>query len=69
MRDRPTVDEAAPFGAQPAMLIRAFHYDGWGPAAVAVRARSKTPFVDRLDEAAPFGARPAMLIRGFYDEG
>ncbi|NBB69665.1 MAG: DUF2267 domain-containing protein [Alphaproteobacteria bacterium] len=50
VRDRLTVDEAAQFGAQLPMLIRGFYYEGWRPADVPVRARSKAQFLELVDD-------------------
>ena len=47
LRDRLTVDEAVQFGAQLPMLVRGFYYEGWRPADVPARARTKEQFLEQ----------------------
>jgi uncharacterized protein (DUF2267 family) len=48
LRDRLTVDEAAQLGAQLPLLIRGVYYEGWKPAAMPGRQRTKTEFLGRI---------------------
>lgn len=48
LRDRLTVDEAAHLGAQLPLLIRGIYYEGWKPAAMPGRQRTKAEFLGRV---------------------
>ncbi len=48
LRDRLTVDEAAQLGAQLPLLIRGVYYEGWKPAAMPGRQRTKAEFLGRV---------------------
>lgn len=48
LRDRLTVDEAAQLGSQLPLLIRGTYYEGWKPAAMPGRQRTKAEFLGRI---------------------
>jgi uncharacterized protein (DUF2267 family) len=48
LRDRLTVDEAAQLGAQLPLLIRGVYYEGWKPAAMPGRQRTKAELLGRV---------------------
>ena len=48
LRDRITVVEVAQLGAQLTMLIRGFYYEGWDPAATAVKERRRDQFLAHI---------------------
>lgn len=58
LRDFLPVNEAADLGAQLPMLVRGLYYEGWRPAAVPVKARSRQDFVAAVDRA--FTTDPLM---------
>lgn len=72
LRDRLTVEEAVQFGAQFPMLVRGFYYEGWRPAQVPLRIRTKEQFLDTvrdhlhdmLNEAPPLDVDQA--VRGVF---
>lgn len=49
LRDRLTVEEAADLGAQLPMLVRGAYYDGFRPAGMPERERSKEEFLARVE--------------------
>ncbi len=51
LRDLLIVDEAAQLGAQLPVLIRGIYYEGWHPAGVPAKKRSKADFVARVEKA------------------
>jgi len=48
LRDRLTVDEAAQLGAQLPVVVRGVYYEGWKPAAMPGRQRTKAEFLGRV---------------------
>lgn len=48
VRDRLTVEEAADFSAQLPILVRGVFFDGWRPATVPVKMRSKEEFLSHV---------------------
>lgn len=51
LRDRLTVNEAANLGAQLPLVVRGLYYEGWRPAAVPSKVKSKDEFLDQLSAA------------------
>lgn len=56
LRDRLIVQEAADFAAQLPMLLRGAYYEGWRPATVPEKRRTKADFIERV--AASFKQDP-----------
>lgn len=50
LRDRLTVEEAAHLGAQLPTMIRGIYYEGWRPAQVPAKVRSKKAFLERVGQ-------------------
>lgn len=50
VRDRLTIDESADFSAQLPLVIRGIYYDGWRPAGVPIKMRTKAEFFARVSE-------------------
>lgn len=48
VRDLLTVEEAADLAAQLPMLVRGIFFEGWSPAAMPIRARSKSDLLARV---------------------
>lgn len=53
LRDRLTVEEAVDLAAQLPMLIRGFYFEGWQPAHVPIRVRTKEDFLDHIRDGYP----------------
>jgi len=67
LRDRLTVDEAAQLGAQLPLVVRGVYYEGWKPAAMPGRQRTKAEFLGRI--AGRLGncdADPAVACRAVF---
>jgi uncharacterized protein (DUF2267 family) len=50
LRDRLSVGEVAPLGAQLPMLIRGFYYEGWRPDGAVLTTRHKEEFLAPIAE-------------------
>lgn len=50
LRDRLTVNEAVQLGAQFPTLVRGFYFEGWRPADVPLRIRSKEQFLELVTD-------------------
>jgi uncharacterized protein (DUF2267 family) len=60
IREHLQVDESAQFAAQLPMLLRGLYYEGWQPAKVPVRERTRDAFLQRIEEEAALdGSLPA----------
>lgn len=51
LRDRLPVNDAAHFSAQLPMLIRGLFYEGWQPATVPVKERTRDEFLAHVTDA------------------
>jgi uncharacterized protein (DUF2267 family) len=56
IRDLLTVNEAADLAAQLPVLVRGIFFEGWSPAAMPIRSRSKADLLARV--ASKFGKAP-----------
>lgn len=56
IRDQLSVNEAADLAAQLPVLVRGIFFEGWQPAAMPIRARSKADLLARV--ASKFGKTP-----------
>ncbi len=48
LRDRLSVEEAADLGAQLPLIVRGVYYEGWRPAQVPEKIRTKEKFLEQL---------------------
>lgn len=68
LRDRLTVDEAAHFGAQCPMLVRGIYYEGWKPARMPLKGRSKGALVESVRDQLRGNVRidPEQAVRAVF---
>jgi uncharacterized protein (DUF2267 family) len=67
LRDRLSPDEAADFAAQLPMLVRGIFYEGWRPARVPEKIRTREEFLQKVERGFLLQAEdPLLLCRSVF---
>ena len=67
LRDRLTVEEAADLSAQLPIIVRGIYFEGWVPARVPHKVRSKQKFLDEVTmRLLPNPIAPELAVRDVF---
>ena len=66
LRDRMTAEQAAHLAAQLPHFVRGIFYEGWRPAAVPTKERSRAAFLAKLAEELPGGMAPEVAADALF---
>ncbi len=67
LRDRLTVEEAADLGAQLPLIVRGIYFEGWRPAHVPEKVRTRQKFLDGvIMKLLPHRIAPEPAVRDVF---
>jgi uncharacterized protein (DUF2267 family) len=67
LRDRLTVEEAADLGAQLPLIVRGIYFEGWRPAQVPEKVRTRQKFLDGVAvKLLPHRVAPEPAVRDVF---